>query len=56
MDWIAKIAMGMKLIKQGCAENTEWAGCQKCPFDELCDALNKGGDYYDSYMPDKWEV
>jgi len=37
MNWIDKITEGMKLISEGCKENTEWTKCYKnCPFTNHC--------------------
>ena len=43
--WIQKMVDGMQLIRQACAENTKWADCANCPFDELCTSIND--DYWD---------
>lgn len=36
MDWKEKILEGMKLIKEGCKENTSWTQCCHCPFNDWC--------------------
>lgn len=47
--WIQKMVDGMQLIRQACAENTNWADCVNyCPFDELCTSIN------DSYWNHNW--
>jgi hypothetical protein len=43
--WIQRMVDGMQLIRQACAENTKWADCADCPFDELCTSIND--DYWD---------
>ena len=39
MDWKEKVLVGMKLIKEGCHESTDWTNCKDCPFDEFCDYI-----------------
>lgn len=39
MDWKEKIEEGMKLIKEGCTEQTECRKCRDCPFTDFCDLL-----------------
>lgn len=39
MKWTKKVAMGMSLISEGCAENKEWKECCECPFDSWCSSL-----------------
>ena len=41
MDWKDKVAEGMRLIGEGCKGNPSWPGCNECPFDAFCDAINK---------------
>ena len=36
MDWKEKIKEGIKLIKEGCLEQTEWEKCYDCPFGTVC--------------------
>lgn len=44
MDWNKKIAEGMRLIAEGCEANGEWNACDKCIFDDYCDAIVHGFD------------
>ena len=54
MAWQEKIFKGMKLIIEGCKENTEWRACSICPFTELCDSIYKADEH--SYSsPDCYE-
>ena len=41
MNWKEKIKEGMKLIKEGCLEQTEWVKCYECPFGDFCTSLEK---------------
>lgn len=43
MDWKEKIKEGMKLIKEGCTEQTDLTMCHKCPFYDFCWDLVKAG-------------
>ena len=54
MSWDDKILEGMQLIREGCRENKEWSNCSKCPFDECCDKIMKGGNDYDA--PSEWDL
>ena len=40
-DWKKKVLEGMKLIREGCKENTDtsWLSCYECPYDEYCTAI-----------------
>lgn len=40
-DWKKKILEGMKLIREGCKENTDisWLSCYECPYDKYCTAI-----------------
>jgi len=53
-SWQEKIREGMKLIIEGCKENTEWRTCSECPFTDLCDSIY--GDSENPYTtPDCYE-
>lgn len=43
MDWKEKIKEGMKLIRRGCIEQTEWTKCHECPFKTFCEVLEENG-------------
>ena len=45
MNWEEKIKEGMKLIKEGCSEQTEWSKCYDCPFSTCCELLEE--NYYE---------
>ena len=49
-DWKEMIKEGMKLIAQGCKKNSSWVGCDNCPFDEYCTAINVS----ELTPPDEW--
>ena len=38
-----KIIEGMKLIKEGCSEQTEWRKCYDCPFSTYCELMEEFG-------------
>jgi hypothetical protein len=58
MSGFEKIQMGMKLITEGCREQTEWTACHDCPFDSFCtmlmDSGNDDGDW-EKYAPYNWD-
>ena len=57
MTWQRKIAIGMALIKEGCDQNKKWSGCRDCPFEEVCDQLIDGAEFWDEALrPCKWEL
>ena len=53
-----KIIEGMRLMKEGCAEQpNDNNNCKKCPFDKICDVLavvRFDNKYVD--IPEGWEV
>lgn len=53
MGWENKILAGMKLIKEGCEENEQWASCSTCPFDDYCNLIIEGSGNLD-ITPDSW--
>ena len=55
MNWEEKVQAGMKLIIEGCKENTDWTKCcSNCPFDDFCSAI-WGCKDFDYTTPDTWE-
>ncbi len=54
MDWKEQIAIGMKMIIEGCDKEGLWFGCKDCPFGPICDALLRDEDSCYS-TPDNWE-
>ena len=43
MDWIEQMKEAMMMVKTACAQNTQWADCDVCPFREQCDAFEQNG-------------
>lgn len=41
MNWDEKIKEGMKLLKEGCSEQTEWRKCYDCPFSTFCELMEE---------------
>ena len=39
MDYIEKMKEAMQMMHQACRMNENWSDCDKCPFDEYCDAI-----------------
>ncbi len=40
MDWKEKMAEGMRIMAEACADNPNWNDCHKCPFDDICSIIN----------------
>lgn len=54
-QWERDIRNGMRLIREGCLQQGEWAKCNGCPFEEYCEAVQeRSGDVFNT--PDKWVV
>ena len=52
-NWMDKIKQGMKLIIEGCKENTSWCNCKLCPFDDFCISIDKD-DSHRFTTPNGW--
>lgn len=54
MDWKEKIAVGMKMIIEGCDGESFQFGCKGCPFGPICSIILLG-ENSDYSTPDNWE-
>jgi len=54
MDWKEKMIIAMTLLKEACGENTEWAKCAECPFEEYCDYCTT--EDFSGLTPEEFEI
>ena len=64
MRWYEKMAEGMRLMQEACAENETWDKCWGCPFDSICEKLmdaaraekiSNDDIFLDEYIPAGWK-
>lgn len=58
MDWKEKIQQGMKLLYDGCTDDSHDKDCHDCPFNKICDVLvdTHWNDVSPYGAPDTWDI
>ena len=50
--WVGQMLEAMRIMRDTCAQNTEWRGCKMCPFETYCDVIQDAN----MNIPQEWNI